>query len=39
LCLFAGPMGLLSHIVTSWISKRFTSPVESDSASPSTGTP
>ncbi|MBD1912722.1 MULTISPECIES: ABA4-like family protein [unclassified Leptolyngbya] len=24
LCLFAGPMGLLSHIVTSWISQRLT---------------
>jgi len=23
LCLFAGPMGLLSHIVTAWITQRF----------------
>jgi hypothetical protein len=23
LCLFAGPMGLLSHIITTWISQRF----------------
>jgi len=23
LCLFAGPMGLLSHIVTAWITARF----------------
>ena len=23
LCLFAGPLGLLSHILTSWISQRF----------------
>lgn len=37
LCLFAGPMGLLSHIVTALISKRFTSPAQ-DSATPSTST-
>ncbi|HEY9668961.1 MAG TPA: ABA4-like family protein [Coleofasciculaceae cyanobacterium] len=37
LCLFAGPMGLLSHIVTALISKRFTSPTQ-DSATPSTST-
>ncbi|MGG6293990.1 ABA4-like family protein [Leptolyngbya sp. AN02str] len=23
LCLFAGPMGLLSHIITTWVSQRF----------------
>ncbi|HEY9646082.1 MAG TPA: ABA4-like family protein, partial [Chroococcidiopsis sp.] len=23
LCLFAGPMGLLSHLTTAWISQRF----------------
>ncbi|HSF72816.1 MAG TPA: abscisic acid-deficient protein Aba4 family protein, partial [Microcoleus sp.] len=23
LCFFAGPMGLLSHIVTAWITQRF----------------
>ena len=23
ICLFAGPMGLLSHIVTQWITQRF----------------
>ncbi|MBW4658704.1 MAG: DUF4281 domain-containing protein [Drouetiella hepatica Uher 2000/2452] len=23
ICLFAGPMGLLSHIVTQWVSRRF----------------
>lgn len=23
LCLFAGPLGLLSHVVTAWIGKRF----------------
>ena len=37
LCLFAGPMGLLSHILTSWISQRFSSS-ESDSATPSIDT-
>lgn len=26
LCLFAGPMGLLSHILTSWISQKFANP-------------
>lgn len=26
LCLFAGPLGLLSHIVTYWITKLFSSP-------------
>lgn len=39
LCLFAGPMGLLSHIVTDWISRRFASTPDSESATPSTGTP
>ncbi|MBD2130870.1 ABA4-like family protein [Microcoleus sp. ZQ-A2] len=39
LCLFAGPMGLLSHILTHWISLRFSSTPESESATPSTGTP
>ena len=39
LCLFAGPMGLLSQIVTNWISQRFSSASESDSATPSTTTP
>ncbi|WP_155897885.1 ABA4-like family protein [Allocoleopsis franciscana] len=39
LCLFAGPMGLLSHILTHWISQRFSSSPDSDSATPSTGTP
>ena len=39
LCLFAGPMGLLSHIVSSWIAQKVSSPGESDSATPSTGTP
>ncbi|NEP63508.1 MAG: DUF4281 domain-containing protein [Symploca sp. SIO2G7] len=39
LCLFAGPMGLLSHIVTVWITQRFASPSESDVVAPSAGTP
>lgn len=39
LCLFAGPMGLLSHIVTHWIQARFTSSAESETTTPSTGTP
>ncbi|HEY9611327.1 ABA4-like family protein [Allocoleopsis sp.] len=39
LCLFAGPMGLLSHILTYWISQRFTASAESDTTTPSTGTP
>lgn len=42
LCLFAGPMGLLSHILTCWVSQRFLPPTEmtatpsptSDSAQP-----
>lgn len=38
LCLFAGPMGLLSHIVTRSIQERFSSPTESESATPSTET-
>lgn len=29
LCLFAGPMGLLSHIVTAWITHRFFPSYES----------
>lgn len=45
LCLFAGPLGLLSHILTRWISQRFFSGSNSaaepvaDSAASSTGTP
>jgi hypothetical protein len=30
LCLFAGPMGLLSHIVTAWISQRFFSASQAE---------
>ncbi len=38
LCLFAGPLGLLSHILTSWITARFSqnaqsAPNEAESAS------
>ncbi|MFM6208793.1 abscisic acid-deficient protein Aba4 family protein, partial [Planktothrix sp.] len=29
-CLFAGPFGLLSHILTNWISKLFFSQPQSD---------
>jgi hypothetical protein len=36
LCLFAGPMGLLSHIATNWIQKGFSA--SSESAKPSTET-
>ncbi|HIK55853.1 MAG TPA: DUF4281 domain-containing protein [Synechococcales cyanobacterium M55_K2018_004] len=33
LCLFAGPMGLLSHILTAWVSQRFlTKPSETETA-------
>ena len=39
LCLFAGPMGLLSHIVTRSIQERFSSSNESEPVTPSTGTP
>ncbi|MDJ0634213.1 MAG: ABA4-like family protein [Xenococcaceae cyanobacterium MO_188.B29] len=28
LCLFAGPIGLLSHVITAWISQRFFSASE-----------
>lgn len=30
LCLFAGPLGLLSHILTYWINQRFFSTLESN---------
>ncbi|MBE9116023.1 DUF4281 domain-containing protein [Lusitaniella coriacea LEGE 07157] len=33
LCLFAGPVGLLSHILTAWTTQRFFSPTETESAS------
>ncbi|MEO0458643.1 MAG: ABA4-like family protein [Cyanobacteria bacterium P01_A01_bin.114] len=40
LCLFAGPMGLLSHILTTWIYQKFVTPQatpHSTSQSPSEG--
>lgn len=39
LCLFAGPLGLLSHILTNWISQAFSSASKSESATASTDTP
>jgi|SRR6476469_5384949 len=38
LCLFAGPLGLLSHILTTWVKQLFFSPKESETATPSTTT-
>jgi len=32
LCLFAGPLGLLSHILTTWISQAFSQGAENESA-------
>lgn len=39
LCLFAGPLGLLSHIITQWVTNRFVSSSSSDSVTASTPTP
>jgi len=39
LCLFAGPMGLLSHIVTNWIQKGFSANSESATSSTETAQP
>lgn len=39
LCLFAGPLGLLSYILTNWISQAFSSASKSESATASTDTP
>lgn len=36
LCLFAGPVGLLSHIFTVWIRERFFSVTEDGEVAPST---
>ncbi|MDJ0743350.1 MAG: ABA4-like family protein [Xenococcaceae cyanobacterium MO_167.B27] len=33
LCLFAGPIGLLSHILTAWIKERFFSASEEEASS------
>jgi len=34
LCLFAGPMGLLSHILTAWITQRFFSASQTEEVNP-----
>ena len=39
LCLFAGPMGLLSHILTNWITQKFFATEKQDSVTPSTSAP
>lgn len=39
LCLFAGPIGLLSHIATTWFVKRFSSPAPSAGSSLSDSQP
>lgn len=39
LCLFAGPLGLLSHIFTTWIKQKFFSANEDISTSESPDTP
>ena len=36
LCLFAGPLGLLSHILTSWLSQNFLSNPKENTTSKST---
>ena len=36
LCLFAGPLGLLSHLLTSWISQNFLSNPKENTTSEST---
>lgn len=36
LCLFAGPLGLLSHILTAWISQKFLAKAEVESNTAST---
>jgi hypothetical protein len=39
LCLFAGPLGLLSHILTTWGSQRFILANQSNEATASSSTP
>ena len=39
LCLFAGPLGLLSHIMTKWISQRFFARETSEEETVVRGTP
>jgi len=36
LCLFAGPIGLLSHILTVWITQKFSADSETESTTAST---
>jgi Domain of unknown function (DUF4281) len=36
LCLFAGPLGLLSHILTAWITLKFSAKAEVESTTAST---
>lgn len=38
-CLFAGPLGLLSHILTSWISQKFFTRAEGEAKTVSSSTP
>jgi Domain of unknown function (DUF4281) len=35
MCLFAGPLGLLCHIITAWVSQRFFAPSEDTTTAPS----
>jgi hypothetical protein len=37
LCLFAGPFGLLSHLVTAWVSEKFFAGTGEESAPGSQG--
>jgi hypothetical protein len=39
LCLFAGPLGLLSHILTNWVSQKFFPKPSSEATEPATPTP
>ena len=39
LCLFAGPLGLLSHVLTSWISQKFFTRAEGEAKTVSSSTP
>ena len=39
LCLFAGPLGLLSHVLPSWISQKFFTRAEGEAKTVSSSTP
>ncbi len=39
LCLFAGPMGLLSHIITTWVTQKFFSGSQSETVTSSDTSP